>query len=648
MNREKRTGGKNRIKGFLLLLLTCLLLFAAGCQSNKTLTVDTQLVVDDSFAGERVMIAEMTEREFQSFYGGTLEEFNSLMSEYAPDDVECIAETSGEEDETICVTISISFNSYEDYEEKLEEIFSGSENYEEGSVPAIYFEYANSMFKQGFIIEEDFSSADLLYWLVDALIEADVGFSEKNQDDILVDGTVELIFEEETFSCEDKINAANIEESSAFDSITVETTLNDDDTYDVEIDYYAQATVMEALGDELIDFMYELTPEDASFSSKTTAEGTIFTIQLTATDEEDYVDKLNEALYTNNTEFEVSEESGDADTLQGQKKIISYLDGSYFLDFSNDDSYMTYIFKATAEHSFEDCESARQYIVDYSYESTDNDSSTTVIVSPSDEITLYLGYSVDIEQVNVETTMNSRINYVRNLKFTLTNTQSENYGERFEERIEARLSEGMTFEQEESESGEVVYTVTISASSASELSELTCAFLDGNSDSGASLLESEESEEDQIHHITYVTTDRIDFSTFLSGSELSNGIYYSFEYPLGYTGYFIENSNYEESSEDGNALTCLTYNKVLEVSTYARILNLEGILTEICFVASFVVLVVLLISRAGAIVRCVKKKKFDLAEFDLYNKKGYRKVTIFVVALVIFAFSFIRLWFEIY
>ena len=54
---------------------------------------------------------------------------------------------------------------------------------------------------------------------------------------------------------------------------------------------------------------------------------------------------------------------------------------------------------------------------------------------------------------------------------------------------------------------------------AQALSELTCAFLDGNAQSGNSSLSGGQSDENRLNQITYQYTDKIDLTLFLGGSQ---------------------------------------------------------------------------------------------------------------------------------
>ncbi len=638
-----------KIKRNLLILLTFtgLLLFAGGlwgCGSVQPVSVDTTLTVDTSFSGERTMKAVLSAREFDLLFGGDLEGLNQLLTDNAPTDMNAQAQMLDGGD--VEITLSIPFTSYNEYYSKIRAIFSGSASYDADNMPSVYFEYSDSLLKKGFIIEENFTSTELFFWLTDAMLEDNSNLEGRTADELFTSGTTTLVFDGEEIPAQNCISVSRMD-SNAFNTITVETTLNSSGSYDAVLDYYAGTSVVEKLGSELTQIMNSLVPDDGTFSTRTTEEGTVFTIKFSAVSAEDYVNKMNQALHSDNTVFEVTEESDEQDTLRAQRRITQYLDASYFLDFSDENTVMTYIFKASPEHSFENCESTYKYLRSCTFENTDEYCSTYITVAPSDEITLYLGYSVDIDRVEVDTVMNNEKDFVRNIRFTLTSEQNSIIGERFETRINEQLLEGMSCETSQSGSN-TIYTVTMSADSAQALSELTCAFLDGNAQSGNSSLSGGQSDENRLNQITYQYTDKIDLTLFLGGSQSTKGLYYRFQYPRSFGGHFVENNNYENVLEDGNVLTCITHNKVIEVSTYAQKANVIGILQRVLAIISLAGMAIVILLNLAAIMRCIKKRSFDLEEFDLFTGRGYIFVTIFVVCGVVFVISVIRLFFGIY
>ena len=629
-----------------VLILVCLgiMLLLGGCSSMKPLDVNTRLIIDEKFNGQRVMTATLTNKEFKALFDGDLEKLNNLLTESCPKDMYSTATQKDNKD--VEMTLTIPFASYEEYYDKVMKIFSGSSSYDAENMPSVYFEYSDSLLKRGFTIEENFDSTELFFWLIDAFVKQVPQLSDKTAEELFTPGTTELEFNGEKIAAENCISISRMD-SNALDSIRVETTLNSTGSYDAVIDYYAGSAVVEKLGSKLTLMMNELLPEGGVFSTKTTENGKVFTIKVNAVSAEDYVAKLNKALHTDNTVFEVVEESDAQDTLKARKKITQYLDGSYFLDFSNENTTMTYALKASPEHSFENCESAYKYIQSCNFENTDDYCSTYVTVRPSDKITLYLGYSVDIDKIEVETTMNSEKDFSRIMKFTLTAEQSSIIGERFETRIKERLQDNITYEKTTSGTS-TVYIVTLHSDSAANLSLLTCAFLDGDANTGNSAITGGLSDDGRLKKISYEFVDKINFMTFLSGSQSTKGLYYRFQYPKNFTGHFSENNNYENILEDYNVLTCVTHNKVIEVRSYAQKANVVGILLRVSLLLSLAGMLIVLLLNMGGIMRCVKKRALDPAEFELFSHKGYIFATILALCVVIFAISAIRLLFGIY
>ncbi len=635
---------KNIKRNVLILLVFGIMLLLAGCSSMKPLDVNTRLIIDEKFNGQRVMTATLTSKEFKALFDGDLEKLNNLLSDSCPADMYSIATQKDNKD--VEMTLTIPFATYEEYYDKVMKIFSGSSSYDAENMPSVYYEYSDSLLKKGFTIEENFDSTELFFWLIDAFVQQVPQLSDKTAEELFTPGTTVLEFNGEAIEAGNCIAISRMD-SNALDNIRVETTLNNTGSYDVVIDYYAGSAVVEKLGSSLTVMMNDLLPEGGVFSTKTTETGKVFTIKVNAVSSEDYVNKLNKALHTDNTVFEVAEESDEQDTLKARKKITQYLDGSYFLDFSNENTTMTYALKASPEHSFENCESEYKYIQSCNFENTDDYCGTYVTVRPSDKITLYLGYSVDIDKIEVDTTMNNEKDFIRTMKFTLTGEQKGIIGQRFEDRIKERLQDNITYEKTTS-GNSIVYNVTLHSDSAANLSLLTCAFLDGDSNTGNSAVSGGLADEGRLKKIRYEFVDKINFMTFLSGSQSTKGLYYRFQYPKNFNGHFAENNNYENILEDYNVLTCVTHNKVIEVRSYAEKANVVGILLRVFLLLSLAGILIVLLLNMGGILRCIKKRRLDGAEFDLFGHKGYIFATVLALCVVIFAISAIRLLFGIY
>lgn len=631
-------------KTVLLLLALGAALMFCGCSSVKFSSVDTVLTVDQSFRGQRVMTTRLSSKDLNSLFDGDLEQLTAILGAEEFEPVECTAKL--QDDGSAMMTMAISFNSYSDYFEKIKKIFSMNESLTEEEAPSVYYEYSDSFLKQGFVIEENFASEDLFFCIVQSLIPQIPQLEGKEKSDLFSNGKTTVVFEGEEIQTGNCVSITRME-SNAFDFISVETVINGSGGFDMSVDYYVSQSVADAFGSRLKATMKTLVPDEGELISKKAENQMIYTINAAAVSTSDYVQKMNHMLHTEDTVFEIADESDEEDTLKARKKITQYLNGSYFLDFTDETTVMTYVLKAAPEYSFENCDSEYQFIQSCNFENSEDYCCTYVTVSPSDQITLYLGYSVDIDKIDVDTVMTNEKNFTRNIKFTLTPEQNNIIGERFEEQIKERLKENITYEKAKSGSN-TVYTVTFKASGAQELSRMTCGFLDGNSDSSMSALSGGPATEDRLNKVGYDYTDKIDLSIFLSGSQSTKGLFYRFEYPKGYKGYFVENSNVENVLEDYNVLTCVTRNKVIEVGTYARKANVTGILIRVFLLLSFIGIVVVLLMNIRGIIRCIKKRRFDVLEFDLFSKRGYIFATILSVCVVVFLFSLLRLIFKIY
>ncbi len=615
-----------------------------SCASKEPMEVTTRLITDAGFNGQRAMTIHMNGKTFKSWFDEDIEKLNTLVKENCP--VDMYGNAVENEDGSVTIIMTIPFASHEEYQDKVMRIFSDSGRYDADHMPSTYFEYSDSLLKKGFTIEESFSSVELCYWLMDALVEENAQLANKTMEELFIIGKTVFVFEQEELATESCIAYSHME-SNAFDHVRVETTLNDTGSYDVVVDFYVSKDIQIKLGEQLTQVMESLVPDGGIFATKTVPEKKVFTIKVTAVSTEDYCTKLNQILHTDNTVFQVIEESDEVDTLKARKMITQYLDGSYFLDFSDGDTKMTYVLKASPEHSFENCESLYNYVQQCTYENTESYCGTYVDVCPADQITVNLGYSVDIDKIEVNTIMHSPINFERHMKFTLTSEQNRIIGQRFEERIKERLTDTISYEKNPSGNG-YIYQVIILADSAESLSKQTATFLDGYEGSDHSQIFGGQSEDNRLKKITYEFTDRMNFMTFLSGSQATKGFFYRFEYPKKFEAHFVEDSNHENILEDAHILTCVTYNKVIEVKSFAQKANWVGIVQRILWWVSVVGILAVVFLNLSPIVRCIKKRKLDAQEFDLFSKKGYTYCTIIALCIVIFVVSTIRLMFKVY
>lgn len=142
------------------LLIIAVMLSCVSCQLRTTLNID------DNFKGERILelqVSKAEANELAEIEGVTdAQSFETLVKEECPEgmDIQSVAR-NGVGGYT--VTFVIEFSSFEDYKSKIASVL--------GREPNIEYEKKENLFFPGYSLKEDFSSADLLKWASDKLVE---------------------------------------------------------------------------------------------------------------------------------------------------------------------------------------------------------------------------------------------------------------------------------------------------------------------------------------------------------------------------------------------------------------------------------------------------------------------------------------------
>ena len=74
-----------RLKWFILTAIcTAVIALLCGCQKDQTITVNTQLVINSSFDGERVMTASVGQAALDGLFDGNVDLLQSMIERYCP------------------------------------------------------------------------------------------------------------------------------------------------------------------------------------------------------------------------------------------------------------------------------------------------------------------------------------------------------------------------------------------------------------------------------------------------------------------------------------------------------------------------------------------------------------------------------------
>lgn len=634
------------MKNLKRLMLLAVLITAAcllwGCKNYEPMTIDTQLKINSNFDGERMMTAAIDKSTFNTLFDGDIATLQSMIEKYCPPEMSCTVKTT---DNGAAVTMTIPFASYEEYQTKVYRILVNDNN--PNSVnPAVYYDKSNNVFKRGYDLKESFKSADMFYWLTTAVGTEFPKLAEEDLSALYKTGKNELIYNNEVFETEEYIAHSSMV-SNGFTDAVIETKINDDGSLDGTVRLTIDREDASKISD--LDALIDAVVPTGGFGTTILKNLTkTYEITFTSRSEADYVKQLNKIFHSDHSVFEITQEQDANETLKARKYVKQYVDGSYYIDFNQENTNISYVVRLASGYTLENCASANKYIQSSNYDYTDDYTLVTASMSPSDEITFSFGADVPLDKIDVYTKILSNSRQERQIIFTLSKEQDELIGESFKDRIEARITDEITLERTELENKAIKYIVTIKASGAAKMSELTCAFLDGDSASAKSSLEGGLAERNSLHKIHYAYSDVIDFTKFLSTSQAINGIEYVFEYPDGYAAKFKDASAYEDVSQSQNTLSCLTYNKTISVESSAEKTNINGILQQLLWYLSLAAILIILLFNLPGLIRCIKSRTFSAEDMELFTKKGYMMISILAVAGVIFVITSIRLLFGVY
>ena len=628
---------KDKKKWFLAVLL-CLVMWAVcGCTGAKKMSIDTTLEMNSSFKGTRTMSALVPAGIFRQAFNSDLEALQDMVTEKCPSTLLCSAD---ETDQGVEITMTLAFANLKDYTNKIGQIL--------GKTPGIYYESSDSVFKDGFMIQENFTSRDLFGWLVDALKEENSQFSDMELEDIFENGNNIVSYNGQTFETEAQIHVEDME-SHAFDSLSVELTMNDDDSFRVALNFFVDQDTYYDMGDDMDEVIKGLLPDGGVYDVTNVNEQRVYTIEFSTYNEKTLISQLNSVLHTDKCEFKVTENGDEADPFKARKDIVMYLDGSYFLDFGQADTELVYKLNVSSDYAFDSCESLTGFLKNYSFDNSNKYTSIFMNVGPSDKVQVSLTYAVDIQKIRIGTKVGTGNLLERELSFMFSPDQAELVGENFEERLRSRMSEDMVLNRTESEN-ETIYSVRIEAENAEELSRKTSLFLDGSinedMDEYTSLLTGGQMKK-KLKTKTLAFEDRINLEGFLGSASVNEKIEYSIEYPKGYAVSFEENGHSDMITEN-NVLTCTTKDSIIIVKSKGEITNYSGITQLVLWWISLIAAILSFVINLRHIAGFIRHREKYLMKADLFKGKNIIFMTIGVVALVVWVFTSFRLFLRIY
>jgi len=236
----------------LLLLMFLLALVLAGCASP----LETELSVDRGFSGKRVMSCTFSQRQLNAT-GMTL---SQLLKKSCPKELSWSVSPA---DNGEHCTLTLNFSSQQEYVRKVTSLLNAGTRRDPDykRTPFVLYSTPDTVLTSGCRLREDFTSADLLEWLIDAFDDASGHPSgivfEFTKNEVVTDSGQPVAVS--------KFVDLNSLSAEAVSRIEIETQQKDDsDTFSRVIRIVFPQHTVNTLGTSLTNFLRDSLPQGAN------------------------------------------------------------------------------------------------------------------------------------------------------------------------------------------------------------------------------------------------------------------------------------------------------------------------------------------------------------------------------------------------
>lgn len=235
----------------LLLLLVLVFVFClTGCGESKV-DLNTKVIIDAEKSGSRVMELSMKADDFTSSLGFSIDTLEQVLKQSCP---KALTWQSGTDDGMYRCTFTLNFKDIEDYQSKVKKII--------GKKAHVNLVTTGRVFSYGLSYNEDFTSTELIQWLLDALKEA--GYLTGDTTSIFNIGNSEIRYKDQVYVVSgEPISFDNVLKRNA-ERVDVLTTYHENNLCDREVSLFFDEETMNAMGQIIKDRLAKRCPENAS------------------------------------------------------------------------------------------------------------------------------------------------------------------------------------------------------------------------------------------------------------------------------------------------------------------------------------------------------------------------------------------------
>lgn len=316
-------------KQFLLssLMIIILLIFTA-CGA----VVNTDMKIDKNFKGQRTITAYIKKSDLKSYVSKGADGIEAVIEKYIPESLSYKRDdkTSGD----VEFTFIINFNNLEDYTNKIVDILN--KNPDNMIKAKILYNNKNNEFNKNLLFKENFSSNDLLAWLVYGL-KTDNIVSNSSVSQWMEEVGISLTIDNQKYNVNSNISI-NESESTSFDSINILTEILENGSLKRTMTFAMNSNNLKILKDRglvVSDYLRKLSPETADFKENKDENGIKYIISFESKTSKELSASTDKLLNSKDTIFTVKYSSYEDKKNTVRIDVEEYLDASYYIDFDS-------------------------------------------------------------------------------------------------------------------------------------------------------------------------------------------------------------------------------------------------------------------------------------------------------------------------
>ena len=259
---------KHALKILILAAVIIVVVIVAISCNIKMGQVNTELSISDKKSGIRHMTVEIPKKSFEKLINVTWTEFSTAVKNNCPSQMEVKTEDTNT---GYKLEFDLKFNSLDEYMAKASQVI--------GRNVSVTIETPDNVFARGVNIREDFTSVELLGWLPATA----AALGQMNPDSagrLLAAGTTTVIYDQRSYQDIDGSIEINDIEALSINSITINTLVKSDRTFDREILIEIPEESMNENGEQIKAYLEGNAIKGAMTSWKEKSKKHTFTVKV--------------------------------------------------------------------------------------------------------------------------------------------------------------------------------------------------------------------------------------------------------------------------------------------------------------------------------------------------------------------------------